>query len=173
VLDRKLYILVKKALGEEFITEYPNDFNTRLIVQKMLYLISHGMANPKVDLPYNWSFYLRGPYSSEIAHAIYHINETIHELASEDIPIIPEEDRAIHHFVSFKDELKTMEKQYKIPLMHFFETVASLVYFCKGRNLDKTMILDKFKRLKPELFKELGEPILKELMDQLNQYCYC
>ena len=50
MLDRKLYHIIVEALGEDFIKAYPEDFSKRIIVQKVLYLLTHGKSNLNIKL---------------------------------------------------------------------------------------------------------------------------
>jgi uncharacterized protein YwgA len=49
--------------------EFEEDFDSRLILQKTIYLLQAFGLN----LGYRYSWYLRGPYSSELAHATYSV----------------------------------------------------------------------------------------------------
>jgi uncharacterized protein YwgA len=51
--------------------QFKNDFDKRLILQKTIYLLQAFGLN--VGYAYNW--YLRGPYSSELAHTAYDVAE--------------------------------------------------------------------------------------------------
>jgi uncharacterized protein YwgA len=51
--------------------EFKNDFDKRLILQKTIYLLQAFGLN--IGYTYNW--YLRGPYSSELAHTAYEVAE--------------------------------------------------------------------------------------------------
>ena len=114
MLDHKLYKIIIDTLGKAHFDNYPEDFSKRILVQKVLYLLTHGRANPKINLAYKWSFYLHGPYSSEIAHMIYYMNEFSTSSFSENQDILDEEEiESIDNFKGFltEDEIRILSKR--------------------------------------------------------------
>jgi uncharacterized protein YwgA len=153
MLDRKLYQIVKSALGEEYFSNYCQNFQTRLITQKALYLLTH-CQNSTLQLKYKWNFYLHGPYSSEIAHIIYYMNDFLPVLRDSQIPLAPEEQIEIKQFKSF---LKDMDKKLKNTLNkgEICELLATFLYLQKDIGKDSSMIFEKISKLKPTIYKKL------------------
>lgn len=174
MLDRKLYYVIAKILGEDFVTGYTEKFSTRIIVQKMLYLLTHGVRSPRVSLPYSWSFYLRGPYSPEIAHALYYVNEVFDEIPKEQVQLSTEETAAVSHL---SQTLKLIEDQRKKRGIsnseNVFEAAATLVYFGERKQFDKELLIQKLKAFKPNFYKLLRTDFLSELVTVLNENGYC
>jgi uncharacterized protein YwgA len=55
------------------------DFEDRVRTQKTIYLLQV----LGIDLRFRFSWYLRGPFSRSLSHAVYQIDETVKERASE------------------------------------------------------------------------------------------
>lgn len=176
MLDRKLYHIIVQALGEDFIKTYPDDFSKRIIVQKVLYLLTHGKSNLNITLPYQWSFYLYGPYSSEIAHMIYHINDFLRELDERPLELEDNEKSVIQNFNKFKeviDEERHRNKDFqKIPEEQLYEIIATLIYASKQLGSNKNEIFKQFVNFKPELKESLSKSMFNNIYSILNQYNY-
>lgn len=63
---KALYLIMKEAIPNSIET-YEKNYETRLIIQKFIYLFDQIWGE---DL-YNHSWYLAGPYSSTLTHQIY------------------------------------------------------------------------------------------------------
>ncbi len=174
MLDRKLYHVIAKTLGEDFVTGYTEGFSTRIIVQKTLYLLTHGRKRPRVSLPYSWSFYLRGPYSPEIAHALYYVNEVFDEVPKEHVQLPPEESAAVSRLAQTLKQIEDLQDRRGISNKEsVFEAAATLVYFCERRQFDKESLVQKLETFKPNIYKLLGTDFLSELVTILNDNGYC
>jgi len=176
MIDRKLYHVILQALGEDFIKAYPDNLSIRIIVQKVLYLLTHGKSNLNITLPYQWSFYLYGPYSSEIAHMIYHFNDFLHELDERPLELEDNEKSVIQNFNRFKediDEERHHNKDYqKIPEEQLYEIIATLIYASKQLGSNKNEIFSQFFNFKPELKESVSESMLSNIYTILYQYNY-
>ena len=172
MLDRRLYSIVVNALDAESVVKYPLDFDIRLIVQKSLYLLTHGKDENKITIPYNWSFYLRGPYSSEIAHMLYYMEDFLDELSSTPQPLSEEDQTIINQFNMFKATLESQFRERGLNAFsgRVFEALATLVYISKqvGRENEKILLI--FQRLKFNLFQELSQPIIELLLQCLKNF---
>ena len=153
MLDRKLYQIVKSTLGERYFSHYRQDFLTRLITQKTLYLLTH-RQNSKILLKYKWNFYLHGPYSSEIAHMIYYMNDFLPVLHDSQISLSREEQDEIEVFQSFlQDTERKLENT--LDKGELLELLATFLYLQKDIGKDSDMIFQKIAKLKPTIFKKL------------------
>ncbi|MHA1999884.1 MAG: hypothetical protein ACTSU9_17370 [Promethearchaeota archaeon] len=172
MLDRRLNLIVKAALSDEYVTGYPKDFTKRLVTQKILYLMTHGNNNPKIKLIYDWSFYLRGPYSSEISSAIYHINNLYEEIDNKEVNLNKEEKIAIEKVKELRESLvELMEKHNVVSEEDALESIATMVYIIdQGGKRDN--IIKGFKNLKENLYKNLKKSFLNELIELLEIYNY-
>jgi|SRR5271157_3341443 len=174
MLDRHLFDIVKNALGLEFVENYPTDFDNRLIVQKVLYLLTHFKEDKRISLPYNWTFYLRGPYSSEIAHMMYYMNDFLPELKNGHEFLEEKEKDALATFEQFKEAI---ESYYLSDLdgstlsrAELFETLATLTYIAKQVKDDREKLLSIFSGLKPSLAGQITPLNLSKLCDILESY---
>ena len=176
MLDRKLYNVIAQALGEDFIRAYPEDFSKRVIVQKVLYLLTHGKSNQKITLPYQWSFYLYGPYSSEIAHMIYHINDFLHEIKDNPLELEEIEKSVIKNFNRFKEDIDKRRYQsrdfQRMSEEQLYEIIATLIYASKQLGSNKNEILGHFFNFKPEFKDTVSESMLNDIFTVLYQYNY-
>jgi uncharacterized protein YwgA len=173
MLDRKLYKIIEQTLGEQFIKDYPNDFHKRKIVQKMLYLVTNGKNSPKIELPYDWNFYLHGPYCPDIAHMIYHINDLWYELKNYPISLNDSEKESIEHFLMFKkriDYIKTKFSEFTED--ELYEILATLTYAAKQVGDDNQVLIESFIRFKPDLKYRMNEQISDFILSNLKEFEY-
>ena len=176
MLDRKLYQIIVESLGEIYFNEYPDNFFTRIIVQKVLYLLTHGHKNPKISIPYDWNFYIRGPYSSEIAHMVYHLNNFKANIKDIKVELNSDEQESITHFNKFKTDFDKLIQKYedilKIGDADFYELIATLTYIGLQLGTDKKKIIEKFKRFKPTLSEKLNDYQFNEFIEILTNNNY-
>ncbi len=173
MLDRQLYSIIVESLGPEYIDEYPHEFEKRVIVQKILFLLTHIKGKPKISLPYEWTFYLRGPYSSEIAHMLYYMQDFSNNLRQQEF-ILEEKDQQV--IKQFKDLSNFLDQQLaqKIGLKtvsdKIMESLATLVYISEQVEGDEAKILTIFQRLKPKLAELLKEDLIKVFIKSLKKF---
>jgi len=164
MLDRKLYRIIN-VLNKEYFYKYSV---YHIIVQKALYLLTHGKTNPKLTLPYKWSFYLRGPYSSEIAHMIYYMIDYLPSLDKSRIQLDEEEIKAITHFQDFRKALLSIDEE--INEEDLFEMITIIVYISEQVNRSK--IEQKFYEFKPELKNKISKKKFKIILNKLSEFGY-
>lgn len=138
ILSRVLDIL---ELGRPNMEE----FSIRLQLQKIIYLLQAS----GLSLGYGFNWYVRGPYSPDLAQALFEIyrNETLYE-ESKDIKFKNHDD-IIANLENFKDELGD-----DINNITYLEVLASLHYINKVIFSGKGSFSDLIKRLleaKPSL----------------------
>ncbi|MEF2247759.1 hypothetical protein [Paenibacillus sp. IITD108] len=149
------YLIYKYVVGEE-----PSNANIsyRILWQKIGYFAK------KLGLPlnnYDFSWYKRGPYSSNYTSVLYKVCNDSDDLNQQ----------------SFNFELNDLTKEKLIPLLnafrakppkvsesHWMELLASIDYLYEVNNGDKTKTLISLTRLKPiysdEYLKEMAWNVL-------------
>ena len=176
MIDRRLYEIIKHILNESAIKSYPKEFSIRIIIQKILYLLTHGSENPQIDIPYKWNFYLHGPYSPEISQMIYHMNEVFDEIPNKKVDLKRRELEAIEHFMELKDELE--KSQLNDPALkdldkkEIYEIIATLTYISNQMRVDKSKLLEKFRKFKPELENKISSDAYELFYSLLKKYQY-
>ncbi|QEE14797.1 hypothetical protein DSAG12_00614 [Promethearchaeum syntrophicum] len=171
MLDRKLYRIIIDTLGKAHFEYYPDNFSKRILVQKVLYLLTHGKANPKLHLAYKWSFYLHGPYSSEIAHMVYYMNDFSASLLDETQDILDKQEiEAINHFKEFdKETTPFLDKLSKEDL---YEMFATITYISEQVDYNKTSIEQKFGIFKPELREKINMEDFDAILETMTEFNY-
>jgi len=176
MLDRKLYKIIIDALGKEHFDNYPEDFSKRILVQKVLYLLTHGKTNPKISLPYRWNFYLHGPYSSEIAHMLYYMNDFSTLLADETEKtqniLDPEENGIITNFKVFDEEISNLNHQHHLSYEELYEMFATITYISEQVDHDKSKIELKFGIFKPELKEKINSKDFDAILETMTEFSY-
>ncbi len=176
MLDKQLYKIIEQALDKSFFLKYTSEFSTRIIVQKVLYLLTHGHFNPKISLPYSWNFYLRGPYSSEIAHMIYHIHDFKDDVIDKPFELYHDVKNSINHFRKFKAELDSLiQNSYdslRINNADIYELLATLTYISIQIGRNKSKLIEKLEIFKPDLKEKLPHPFLDDIIEILVKYKY-
>ena len=176
MLDKDLFKIIEKSLDKSYFLQYTNNFSYRIIVQKLLYLLTHGRSNPKLSLPYSWNFYLRGPYSPGIAHMIYHMDKFKSDLINESLELEERFENPINHFLNFKEELDSLIKQYsKYPMINisdFYELLATLTYISIQIGSNKDKLFEKLKQFKPDLSEKLPQMPLEDMYNILIKFDY-
>ncbi len=171
MLDRKLMAVIEKTFGDNYFKKYTEKFETRLMVQKVLYILTHSQASKKIKFPYRWTFYLHGPYSSEIAHMIYYIAELEKSERGEFEELTSEETKIIEIFKEFRNKLIHICKPENLTGKHF-EMLATLIYIANQVG-DKFKDLERsFKTHKEDLFQDIGKKKFKTFYDALKSFQY-
>lgn len=171
MLDRKLYKIIIDTLGKAHFDYYPEDFSKRILVQKVLYLLTHGKANPKLSLAYKWSFYLHGPYSSEIAHVLYDMNDFSTSLLVETQDILDvNEIESIKHFKEFDKKIAPFLN--KLSKEDLYEMLATIIYISEQVEHDKSRIEQKFGIFKPELREKISSKDFDAILETMKESSY-
>ncbi|MFO8017348.1 MAG: hypothetical protein R6U96_01830 [Promethearchaeia archaeon] len=174
MIDRKLFEIVSNALGTSYVKQYPDNFDTRIIVQKTLYLLTHGSSNPQTELSYKWNFYLHGPYSPEISHMIYHMNEVWDDIPNKHVDLEEKDLKSIEHFKRLKKELEEKLKHdlQQVKEAELFEIVATLIYLAEQLNNDREKVQEKFREFKPKLDDKISRATFQQIYSMLQKYSY-
>ena len=109
----ELGFVLKQIGGYEFSMDTPND---RLKLQKLIYLLqAHG-----VYLGYDFSWYLRGPYCSLLAHSGFDL-QNAYDIIPDDIQLKSKEDRG--RFEKFQEFIrgKGIDKLEIAALLHLLD----------------------------------------------------
>lgn len=171
MLDQRMFEIIKMSLGENHVIYYPKDFNKRIIVQKTLYLLSHGKNNPKIKLPYKWSYYIRGPYSSEIAHQFYYLEEFDSDVIGEGYRLEQNDQVAINHFLRFREKITRMSGIERI-YEHDYEVLATIVYIGLQFDNPNRQIIDKLHEHKKQLPSRFTSDLLNKYRETLIDFQY-
>lgn len=121
-----------------------DNFNNRLIYQKVIYL----MQNFGLSLGYGYSWYVKGPYSPDLAKTLFNITPTV--FAESGGFVYKDNEKIIEKIATFKNILEGEFHNYL-----FLEILASIVFIQKsisidGDNRDEKLKLELLK-LKPKL----------------------
>ncbi len=158
-------------MGKAYFKNYPEDFSKRILVQKVLYLLTHGKANPKMHLAYKWSFYLHGPYSSEIAHMLYYMNDFSTSLSDETHDILDHQERnTINHFKKFDKKITPFLS--KLSKEDLYEMFATIAYISEQVGYDKPRIEQKFGIFKPELKEKIDTKDFDAILETMTEFNY-
>ncbi len=109
-----LQALLEQGLGLR--PMYKKSFTDRMVVQKLAFLLKASGA----DLPWTFGWYIRGPYSTDLARDAFHSQEE-----GQPLPEVRNVDRAICH------QLKEVLKD-RINDVNILELISSLVYLRKN-----------------------------------------
>lgn len=176
MLDRRLYKIIKETLGKDYVENYPEDLKIRIIVQKTLYLLTHGNSKFKISLPYKWSFYLQGPYSSDIAHMLFHIKEFWEEIDNKSIELEEQDKKGIEHFNEFIKNIEEIMNKNKdiqrISKHELYELMATLTYAAGQIGNNKDEIRDVFSDLKSSLKEKVSNSIFNSSYEILEKFSY-
>jgi len=143
-----------------------SEFDNRLKYQKIIYLLQSFTG---LSLGYGFKWYLKGPYSSPLAHSLYFIegNPTIYE-ESQDIAF-KQNDEVISKLTDFRKKLGDCIDH---PL--YLEVLASLHYIDMA-NFDgggsQTELKNKLLDVKPNLESETNiDAIIEKAYKDLRNY---
>ena len=131
------------------------EFNTRLKVQKIVYL----MKSKDMSLGYDFILYLYGPYSVELTRDAFQIGDLVNDFPSMS-KIIPSERK--EGFAKFILEL---EKNARKDDIVWLEVVASYL-FLKKLGFDNDGVLAKMKEKRPDF--DISDEKIKEIISEIN-----
>ena len=126
-------------------------FNDRIKLQKVVYLIENAF---EVDLGFNFSWYIHGPYSPTLAKVMF---------KQEDGNEIQLNESKIKKLEKAKEFFKTHNTRGRLELL------GSLHYYLKaikGKNMSKSKIVKRFFELKPKF--EITE--IEDSYEIINPY---
>lgn len=142
-----------------------SEFNNRLKYQKIVYLLQ---SLTGLSLGYGFNWYLKGPYSSPLAHTLYFIQDdpTVYK-QSKDITF-KQNKEVMSKLEEFKEKLGASIND---PL--YLEILASLHYidmanFSGNGNLEK--LEDKLLDVKPNLNTDETKKIIEKAYKDLRNY---
>ncbi|HJH32745.1 MAG TPA: hypothetical protein C5S50_11380 [Methanosarcinaceae archaeon] len=139
------------------------DFSNRIKYQKIIYLLQ--TSGPSLGYGFNW--YIRGPYSSPLAHVLYNINDTTYE-KSKNITFNDNE-RIESLITDFKNKLGS-----DIDNVDYLEVLASLHYINKSTfsgNGEFSDLKKKLLNVKPNLMQiDNINDLVQRACDDLPDY---
>ena len=136
-----------RVLSELGIKPVMTSFSTRLRVQKILYLLQ------ELGLQTGWKFswYIRGPYSPDLAHELFEHREK----AAKDLKADDNENKAIRKFRDKFGQLPLNAQQ--------LEAAAAVMYVAKSTGLRSAALATRVSKEKPYLPRQLVEDCVKRL----------
>lgn len=133
-----------------------NDFNTRLKIQKVVYL----MKSKNMNLGYNFHLYLYGPYSVELMRDSFQIGDLIKNF-SEISKVIPSDKK--EDFSKFIIEL---EKDSRKENVNWLEIVASYLFLKKMGYENDDEIIQRIKDKRPDF--NIPESDMRRIIDEIK-----
>jgi uncharacterized protein YwgA len=140
-----------------------SEFDRRIQYQKIIYLLQ----SSGTSLGYGFNWYIKGPYSSPLAHVLFEIDDTTYE-ESKNL-VFTEHERIIKELTDFRNKLGN-----DISDVNYLEVLASLHYINKAIFSGNGSFPDLRRRLletKP-LLKEIDniEYLIKKAYDHLSEF---
>ncbi|HLE75917.1 MAG TPA: hypothetical protein VI864_07755 [Candidatus Bathyarchaeia archaeon] len=122
--------------------QFTNDFDKRLILQKTVYLLQAFGLN----IGYRYSWYLRGPYSPELAHTAYSVAENF----DSQLVVQFTESKSERRFEEFLSFIKNKKDD-----QYCLEAIASIHFLAKlyGEK-NEQLIYDEVKQKVGQMLKE-------------------
>ncbi|CAG0988676.1 MAG: hypothetical protein MPEBLZ_00162 [Candidatus Methanoperedens nitroreducens] len=140
-----------------------SQFDRRIQYQKIIYLLQ----SSGISLGYGFNWYIKGPYSSPLAHVLYEIDDAVYE-ENKNLVFIDNE-RIVKELNDFRNKLGD-----DINNVNYLEVLASLHYINKANFSGKGRFPDLRRRLleaKPVL-NEIDniESLIKKAYDHLSKF---
>lgn len=167
----RILLELKRALGDDRFKVNINEFNGRLALQKLVFL----MQNFDADLGYLFGWYLYGPYSSGLANDAFSNFDIFAFLVAEDKAI---ENIDISHYKESIDNLIAFLKESKellndIDFYDRLEFLASLIYLIVYEEMAPEGALEELLKIKPKFdrgaIKEKKTEIIQLIMRYLRK----
>ena len=132
-----------------------NEFSDRLKLQKMIYLLQAF----DVYLGYDFSWYLRGPYCSVLAHNGFHL-QTIYDRVPDSVDLKNKRDRKnFERFLKFVRN-KTVDELEIASSLHYLKTIHG-----NGGGMSDGEILEKTANKQKRFTREQTDAIWKEMSE--------
>lgn len=138
-----------------------SDFNSRLILQKTIYLVQAA----GVKLGYHYSWYLRGPYSRGLTSDLFEMKDEIREF----------DESSNWHLDKGSIDVIAKVKDLFVPpgddsshSARYFELLASVLFLVKTKQVSDDPSHLKIKL--ESLNKSFGENEISDALESLNQY---
>ncbi len=140
-----------------------SEFDTRIQYQKIIYLLQ----SSGISLGYGFNWYVKGPYSSPLAHVLYEIDDATYQ-QNKNL-VFNDHERIIKELNDFRNKLGD-----DINKVNYLEVLASLHYINKANFSGKGRFPDLKRRLleaKPVL-NEIDniESLIKKAYDHLSEF---
>lgn len=140
-----------------------SEFDRRIQYQKIIYLLQ----SSGISLGYGFNWYIKGPYSSPLAHVLYEIDDAAYE-ENKNL-VFNDHERIIKELNDFRNKLGD-----DIDNVNYLEVLASLHYINKANFSGKGRFPDLRRRLleaKPVL-NEIDniEILIKKAYNDLSEF---
>ena len=140
-----------------------SEFDRRIQYQKIIYLLQ----SSGISLGYGFNWYIKGPYSSPLAHVLYEIDDAVYE-ENKNL-VFNDHERIIKELNDFRNKLGN-----DINNVNYLEVLASLLYINKANFSGKGRFPDLRRRLleaKPVLHEiDNIEFLIKKAYEHLSEF---
>jgi uncharacterized protein YwgA len=138
-------VALKLLLDELAVPSHIETVADRKRVQKAVYLVQQ----TGLDLGYQYSWYLMGPYSSALTRDYYDLAASFEE-GEEDFPTVELRGAVLERLQRVKP-LMTVPESCPLDQSSWLELIASVHYLQKARGLNPDAAEQELKKLKPDL----------------------
>lgn len=150
-LTKQLIVLCRELIGEDVFDRYKTNYETRLHVQKAIYLFQELTG---VNMGYYFSWYIAGPYSPSLTSTIY--NDILNRLEEDPnygqiAKLNTKGQVAVDNVVAF---VSTPPKELNLTTAKWWELIASIHYLKKQRTLNDENLAQELRLSKPYFSEE-------------------
>ena len=165
---KAIYLIMKEGIPNS-INEYKRNYETRLKVQKFIYLFCQIWEEDT----YGFSWYLAGPYSSTLTHQVY--DELLESLEKnqkkwDNLTLSIDAQEAIKRIHELVNCAKKVALPYDLPDSSAYELIASIWYIAKKRiapeEIKKELLLHKSHFKGIENLLQIINTVIKEMSDE-------
>jgi len=166
--NKVLYNLLIESFGEEFINNYEDNYECRLLTQKFVYIFQN--IN---DLPnYQYSWYIAGPYSKELTNQMYNniINADSEKYNEWNNSSFNEEGKKYIRRAKDIFQISDQEcNENNLSKADWYELIASIYYLKeKDKIVDDNKLIDTLYLAKEKFTKEQIKFGLKKFKEKLG-----
>lgn len=163
-----LYKVIVLLLGNEVLENYKEDYDSRLLIQKAVYMLQEFIGKEL----YNFSWYISGPYSSSLSRQITEeILDNIDEIQKEanNIELTKRGKEYIKKVQEFFEVDNTQLKQVNLTKADWYELLASMYYLFTRFGISNQDDLEKSIK---ENKRRFSEEQVKFVIDEFHRrYC--
>jgi uncharacterized protein YwgA len=146
-----VYKVSAKVLGEDIFNSYAEDYNTRLIVQKTMYVFQEAA---KKDL-FGYSWYVAGPYSPKVTDIIYNSvipNLEVKRHVWNNLEFSAQGSERVKKVEKFLTYSEKERADTNLDKSGFYELIVSMLYLHNNYHTDKDATSEKLKSAKSGKF---------------------
>ncbi|WP_045165714.1 hypothetical protein [Caldicellulosiruptor naganoensis] len=148
-----LYKIIVSLLGPEVLEKYEMDYNSRLLIQKAIYLLQELIGKEL----YNFSWYLAGPYSPLLSRQVF--NEILTNLEevkkeAENVRFTEKGEKFIKKVKEFFEMEGDQLEHLNLTKADWYELLASMYYLYKRGQIDSKEDLKRAIKVNKKRFNE-------------------